>query len=160
MGGLADQRGRAGRDSLRALPPPAATLDHRAGRRDFVSAVDVDGNVADVVQLLDVDAVLLQPFRGAGGARDRALDPVLDPGQLVDEAVRRGTGADADPRVVDDVAQRLARDQLFLFVLGHRSRSRRSFADVMRLFLHAFRAVGEIIVWVARSCPSARVQRP
>ena len=48
---------------------------------------------------------------------DRALDPVLDLRELVDEEVCRRARADADPRVVDDVPHRFAGDGLLLLVL-------------------------------------------
>ena len=66
-----------------SAPPPPLIIAPRAC--DFVGAVDVDRDVADVVELLDVDAVRLQPLGRLDRARDRALDPVLDLRELVDE---------------------------------------------------------------------------
>jgi hypothetical protein len=106
-------------DDLLARERATATLDHGTALRHLVGAIDVNRDVGDVVQFVDVDAVALQPLGCLHGARDRALDPMLDLPELVDEVVRRRSGAHADEPVVDHVLDRLARHRLFLLVLRH-----------------------------------------
>src|SRR2546429_9740546 len=107
------------RDDLLPGQRAAAALDHRTVRGGFVGAVDVDGELVDAGQLDDRNAVTLEPFRGKNRAGDRALDPVLDLGQLVDEVIGGGAGPDAEVGILDDELDRFARDESLLFVLGH-----------------------------------------
>jgi hypothetical protein len=86
---------------------------------DLVGAIDVDRQRAGVVELGERDAVRLEALGGLHRRRDRALDAALELRELVDEEVGRRAGADADPRVVDDVRDRVARDRLLELVLGH-----------------------------------------
>src|SRR2546423_4867810 len=104
-------------DNLLPRERTAATFDHRAVLGDFIGAVDVNGNVVDIVQILDVNAVRLQSICSLDRARDRAFYTALDFGKLVDEQVGSRSGADADPRIADSVFDRLARDSLFLPIL-------------------------------------------
>ena len=110
-----------GRDDLLPRKCAAAALDHRAVFGHFIGAVDVDRHVGDVVQLLDEDAMALEPLGRLHRARDGTFDPMLDFRELVDEEIRRRAGADADDLVIYDVFDRLAGDGLLQFVLGHRT---------------------------------------
>src|SRR3989454_9482722 len=110
---------RHGRDDLLPGQRAAAALDHRAVRGGFVGAVDVDGEHVDAGQLDHRNAVTLEPVRGMDRAGDRALDPVLDLCELIDEVIGGGAGADAEVGIVDDELDCVARDESLLFVLGH-----------------------------------------
>jgi hypothetical protein len=84
----------------------------------LVSAVDVDGKLADVVQLLDEDAVTFEPLRGLDRAGDGTLDSVLDLAELIDEEIRCRSSPDADDGIVFDVLDCLAGDGLLQPVLS------------------------------------------
>jgi hypothetical protein len=66
------------RDDLLPRQRAAAPFDHRTVLGDLVGAVDVHRNVRDVVELVDIDPVALQPLGSLDRARNGALDPVLD----------------------------------------------------------------------------------
>src|SRR6185369_3280674 len=117
--GDADELSRDSRHDLFARQRAAATLDHGAPLGHFVGAVHVDGNVVHTVEILDVDAVPMQPLGRLDRARHGTLDPMLDLRELVDEEVGGRPGADAHHRIVGDVPERLAGDRLLLYVLRH-----------------------------------------
>src|SRR5437660_3058367 len=114
---LARDRG----DNLLAGERTATAFDHRAVLGDFIGAVYVYGNVVDVIQILDVNAMRFQSVRSFDRARDRALDAPLDFRELVDEQVGGRSGTDADPGVADNMLDRLACGCQLLLDLGHRS---------------------------------------
>src|SRR5471032_2036374 len=116
--GDADELFRYRGDNFFARQRRAAALDHRAAGRDFVGAVDVDGDLGDVVEVVHGDAVTGQPRRRRFRGSHSAGDAVLDLGRFVDEEVGRRAGADADDLAVDDVGDGCAGDGLFELVLG------------------------------------------
>src|SRR5207253_4766390 len=121
---LARDRG----DNLLARERTAAAFDHRAVLGDFIGAVDVDGNVIDIVQVLDVDAMRLQSVCRFDRARNRTLDASFDLRELVDEQVGSRPRADADPSIVDNMLDCFSCDRPFLLVLDHSSPELISFA--------------------------------
>src|SRR5690242_5037546 len=107
------------RDDLFPGQRAASAFDHRSVRSRLVRAVDVDRQIVDRRQLDDGYAVAPEPLGGPDRARDRAPDAFARLRELVDEKVRGRAAADAEIRVLDDVPDRLAGDELLLFVLGH-----------------------------------------
>src|SRR5467141_2117195 len=98
----------------------APALDHCEMLGDLVRAVDVDRQLVDAVEIQDANAVTLQPLGGSLRTRHCASDAILHLGQLVDEEIGGGSGADADHGVLHHVLDRLAGDCLLELVLGHR----------------------------------------
>jgi hypothetical protein len=74
---------------------------------------------ADVVEVEHLDAVAGEALRRGFRTGDGAGDAVLDLAQLVDEAVGRRAGADADDGAGHHVVDGGAGHRLLEFVLGH-----------------------------------------
>ncbi len=121
--GDADEGLGHGGDNLLAGQGRTAALDQVQVRVGFISAVNVELQVADRVQLVHRNAVALEARGGGFGAGDRAIERALVQGQGVDEAVGGGAGADADDALVvefrqDEVDGGLGHG-LFELILGH-----------------------------------------
>src|SRR6266852_573550 len=87
---------------------------------DLVGPVDVDRQLVDAIEVVQPDAVALQPLGRSVRTRHCAGDPAFDFRQLVDEEIGGRTGADADHGILNHVLDRLAGDRLLELVLGHR----------------------------------------
>ncbi|MNC33887.1 hypothetical protein D3C75_822970 [compost metagenome] len=89
----------------------------------LVSAVDVELQVADGVQLVYRNTMTLQACSRRFGAGHGAIEGSLVLGQGVDEAVGGRAGADADDALVVELGQNEVDsglgDGLFELVLGH-----------------------------------------
>ena len=96
-------RGRG--DDLLAGERRTAALDQMQLRVGLVGAVDVDLEVADGIQIQDLDAMLLEARSRALRARYGTLDRHFARRQRIDEEVHGGAGADAEDFVVGDVGQ-------------------------------------------------------
>jgi hypothetical protein len=62
----------------------------------FVSAIDIQRQPADVVEVENGDTLGLKALGGGLGAGDGAVNPPLDPGQEVNEVIDRAARAHAD----------------------------------------------------------------
>src|SRR5471032_1966491 len=94
--GDADEGLGHGRNDLLAGQGCAAALDQVQVCIAFISAVDVELQVADGVQLVHRNTVALEPCSGGFGTGDGAVERALVQGQRIDKAVGGGAGADTD----------------------------------------------------------------
>ncbi len=107
-------------DDFLARERAAPALYHSEMLGDLVGPVHIDWQLVDAIEVVQPNAVALQPLSGSVRARHRAGDPAFDFRQLLDEEIGGGTGADADDSVVLHIFDRLARDGLLELVLSHR----------------------------------------
>ncbi|OIQ88494.1 hypothetical protein GALL_296280 [mine drainage metagenome] len=107
------------RDDFFACQRATAAFDHVKMLGDFICAIHVNPNLAgtDTVEIQHTNAVVAQALCRRLGTRHRAVDLVLYFGQLVDEQVGGGAGADTDDAAFD-IGCRSLRDLLFEFVLS------------------------------------------
>jgi hypothetical protein len=104
----AHEAARGGGDDLLAGERRAAALDQMQLRVGFVGAVDVHVEVADGIQIQDLDAMLLEACSRALRTRNGTLDRHFARSQRIDEEVDGGAGADAENFVVGHVASAAA----------------------------------------------------
>ncbi len=86
-------------DDLLARQRAAAALRHLEPPVDFVGAVDIERQLADVVEVIDDHAGRGETFRAASRAGDGAGEPRPVRREEIDEVIRRRTGSDADDQV-------------------------------------------------------------
>jgi recombinational DNA repair protein (RecF pathway) len=120
---------RAGNDLL-AGEGAATALDECALIRVLVRTVDVERQIAGVVELDHGYAPRPQALGRGLGARHRSLDPGRHLAQPIDEVSHRGAGAHADDHIVVDGFEGGAGSASFVLVVGHRVVSGRRSASV------------------------------
>src|ERR1700674_334880 len=95
-----------------------APLDHNQALGNFVGAVDIQRQIADAIQVVDIDPGGLEQTGARLGTRHGALDPALYPRQRVDEIIDGRARADAHNTVLHKRNGRIRRGALQFF-LGH-----------------------------------------
>jgi hypothetical protein len=95
----------------------------------FVCAIDIELHAVDAVQIVNPNTMRLQSLGRSFRTGHGTIEQMLDAGQMVDEKVGSGTGADADNAVAvemrADMFQGSQRHLVFQFVLIHCSARRR-----------------------------------